>query len=124
MLLLKAEALVRKGDLGQAETYTNMVRNRVELPDVSFANEDDAIQKILHERYLELAYEGHRWYDLKRMVGNQEMINILQSEEYRNSEGELVPLPFVGNLAEFKLLLPIPQVALDVNPNLEQNPGY
>ncbi|NVN19052.1 RagB/SusD family nutrient uptake outer membrane protein [Muricauda sp. HICW] len=124
ILLLKSEALVRKGQLGPAETYINMVRNRVELPDVTFNDENDAIEKLLHERYLELAYEGHRWYDLKRMVSSSEMISILQSEQYRDSNGELVPLPYVGNLAEYKLLMPIPQVTLDVNPNLEQNPGY
>ncbi|PGH38368.1 MAG: RagB/SusD family nutrient uptake outer membrane protein, partial [Candidatus Nephrothrix sp. EaCA] len=80
--------------------------------------------KILKERFLELAYEGHRWHDLKRMLSPEAMIQWLQNEKYKNKEGRWVSFPYGSNLTPHRLLLPIPQVALDTNPNLVQNPGY
>lgn len=122
--LLKAEAYMNKGDLAKASEYVNLVRERVNLPKVTLASKQDAIDKILNERFLELAYEGHRWHDLKRIAGPQEMIKILQKEKYLDKSGNWQPLSYLSNLQEYKLLYPIPQVALDTNPNLVQNAGF
>ena len=65
--------------------------------------------KVFKERRLELAFEGHRWFDLKRSGKAVETMNALD----RNY-----------NVTEAKLLLPIPQTELDRNPELEQNSGY
>ncbi len=124
ILLLKAEAYMNKGDLARSAELVNQVRRRVNLPALSFDNKQDAVNKILRERFLELAYEGHRWHDLKRMLSPQEMIQLLQSEKYRNKEGNWVSFSYSSNLTDYRLLLPIPQVALDTNPNLVQNSGY
>lgn len=124
MLLLKAEAYMHKGDLFKSAELVNQVRMRVGLPKVSFSEKSDAVSKILKERLLELAYEGHRWHDLKRMVSSSEMIQILRSERYKDKEGKWVPFSYSNNLSEFRLLLPIPQATLDTNPNLIQNSGY
>jgi starch-binding outer membrane protein, SusD/RagB family len=121
ILLLKAEALAHTGDLTGAMTLVNQVRSRVTLPNVAPAtSENDAINKILNERFLELAHEGHRWFDLKR---EGKSIEVLSQQTY-TSGGVEVPLPYAATIDPKDLLWPIPQGVLDNNPNLTQNPGY
>ena len=75
------------------------------------------IEAVLHERRLELAMEGERWYDLCRNNKVESVMNAVYSKDS-------------GRLAQKKkfdansYLLPIPQTALDQNSNLVQNPGY
>jgi hypothetical protein len=64
-----------------------------------------------HERRMELAFEGQRWFDLIRISNGQYGLDFL------HSIGKV-------NAATKHLLLPIPQVEIDSNPNLTQNPGY
>ncbi|PWA03976.1 RagB/SusD family nutrient uptake outer membrane protein [Flavobacterium psychrotolerans] len=121
IILLKAEALAHNGDLAGAMTLVNQVRTRVALPNVAPAvSEDDAINKILKERFLELAFEGQRWFDLKR---EGKTIEVLSKQTYTKSGAE-IPMPYVNNLTEKDLLWPVPQSVLDNNQNLTQNPGY
>lgn len=70
-------------------------------------------QFIRHERRIELALEGQRYFDLKRWRIADTVI-----PQYQTPGG--VQLVF----AEKHYLLPIPQSEMDINPNLEQNPGY
>lgn len=127
IILLKAEALARTGDLAGAMALVNQVRSRVSLPAVgAVASEDEAIHVILQERFMELAFEGHRWYDLKR---TGKSIEILSQQTYSvydpNTQLFLeVPMSYIGNLTPNDLVWPIPQDVLDNNPNLVQNPGY
>ena len=127
ILLIKAEALARTGDLSGAMTLVNQVRSRVTLPNVAPAtSEDDAINKILKERFMELAFEGHRWFDLKR---TGKSIEILSQQTYPvyNPVTQVstdTPMSYIGNLTSKDLLWPIPQAVLDNNQNLTQNPGY
>ena len=118
ILLLKAEAKVNLGAFSDAETLINQVRNRVGLSDVStITSKDDGINKILKERFLELAFEGQRWFDLKRTGKALEVIKA-------RTDGTGKQLSYVNNLTEQRLLWPIPQSQLDKNPNLTQNNGY
>ncbi|AZB29284.1 RagB/SusD family nutrient uptake outer membrane protein [Chryseobacterium balustinum] len=119
LLLIRAEALVRQGNFADAATLVNQVRARANssLTPITIANTEDGINKILKERKLELAFEGHRWFDLKR---TGKAISILSQQ--RDANGNL--LPYVNNLNQNRLLWPIPQTQLDNNPNLTQNPGY
>ncbi|MBK8554317.1 MAG: RagB/SusD family nutrient uptake outer membrane protein [Lewinellaceae bacterium] len=127
IILLKAEALARTGDLPGAMALVNQVRNRVSLPAIDPAiSEDDAINKILQERFMELAFEGHRWFDLKR---TGKSIEILTKQTYPVYDPATqtfteTPMPYQGNLTPNDLVWPIPQDILDNNPNLKQNPGY
>lgn len=117
ILLLKAEAQAQTGDLAGAAVNVNKIRTRAALSPVAFATKADAIDKILKERYLELAFEGHRWFDLKRTGKSVEMLS-----QQKDGTGKI--LPYAGNLTAGRLLWPIPQVQRDKNPNLTQNPGY
>lgn len=127
IILIKASALAHTGDLTGAMSLANQIRTRVQLSNVSPATtQEDAIDKILKERFMELAFEGQRWFDLKR---EGKAIEILSQQTYPvyNPQTQVSTetlMPYVGNLTTNDLLWPIPQAVLDNNPNLTQNPGY
>ncbi len=115
IILLKAEALNEQGDLAGAAELLNQIRTRVGLPNTTASNQADMRLAIEKERRLELAFEGHRWFDLKR---TGRAIQVLS-----NTIGpDGTPYGYVLN--ENKLLWPIPQAELDKNTKLIQNPGY
>lgn len=64
VLLKKAEALNEMGQPGQAAASLNIVRKRAGLPEVSGLSQEAMREKIIHERRMELAFEGHRWFDM------------------------------------------------------------
>lgn len=117
ILLLKAEASVQTGDLAGAASLVNQVRNRVNLAPIAITTADDGINKILKERKMELAFEGHRWFDLKR---TGKAVAILSQQK----DGNGVVLPYAANINQNRLLWPIPQAQMDKNTNLTQNSGY
>lgn len=119
ILLLKAEALVATGDLSGAATLVNQVRARVglaALPSSVTASADAMKTAVLKERRLELAFEGHRWFDLLRYDVAVETMNTLNSRD----SGRLA----MKTMTEALTVYPIPQSEIDKNPNLKQNPGY
>ncbi|MDD3744285.1 MAG: RagB/SusD family nutrient uptake outer membrane protein [Lentimicrobiaceae bacterium] len=115
IILLKAEALNETGDVNGAAQLVNQIRARVELPPTTASNQEQMRHAIEKERRLELAFEGHRWYDLKRTGRAIEVINSM-----KGPDGNV----FGYNLTVNGLLWPIPQAELDKNALLTQNPGY
>jgi hypothetical protein len=114
VLLMKAEALNELGRTQEAEEPLYRVRRRAGLTnrsDVEGLNQEQMREKIRHERRIELAFEGHRWFDMVRWDGGQYALDFLHA---------------IGksNASEKHLLFPIPQKERDANPNLSQNPGY
>ncbi len=120
VLLLKAEALISKGDYSGAASIINTTRRRAglsNLPASATANKEAILQAYLHERRLELALEGQRWFDLVRLDKVEEVMNAVYSKD----EGRPAQVyPFTS----LSYILPIPQGVIDQNPNLVQNPGY
>lgn len=115
IILLKSEALNELGDVSGAATLVNQIRSRVSLPNTTASNQADMRLAIEKERRLELAFEGIRWYDLKRTGRAIEVINNAVDETGQN----------LGyNLTTNRLVWPIPQAELDRNTSLVQNPGY
>jgi hypothetical protein len=115
ILLLKAEALNETGDVAGAAELVNQVRNRAHLANTT-ANTQDAMRLAIEkERRLELAFEGHRWFDLKRTGRAIQVINAV-------TDFGLASMSY--NLTESKLVWPVPQTEIDKNSKLEQNPGY
>lgn len=117
LLLIRAEAKVNLGDYTGAAALVNQVRTRVNLPDITISSKEDGINKILKERKLELAFEGQRWFDLKR---TGKAVEILSNR--KDGNGNVIS--FAKNINQNRLLWPIPQSQIDNNPNLTQNPGY
>jgi len=104
VLLMAAEAHNRSGNDGMALNYVNQVRNRVNLPNLSSSG-ITLTQNIWNERRLELAGEGHRFFDLVRT--NQAANEI------------------AGFITGKHELFPIPQIEIDLaGGNWSQNPGY
>jgi hypothetical protein len=66
VILLYAEALNENGNTAAALTQLNRIRSRAGLADSSVTSQADVRQAIHDERRLELAFEGHRWFDLVR----------------------------------------------------------
>ena len=113
VLLMKAEALNELGRTVDAEEPLYEVRSRAGLTDrsqIEGLTQEEMRDKIFHERRMELAFEGDRWFDLIRMKNGKGL-------EFLHSIGKL-------NAQEKHLLLPIPQQEREANENLEQNPGY
>ncbi|MCK0145329.1 RagB/SusD family nutrient uptake outer membrane protein [Arenibacter sp. F26102] len=112
VLLMKAEALNELGQLEIAEKYLNMVRGRAGLDDIQTGlSQSEFRKKVLEERRLELAFEGQRWFDLIRVDNGQYGLDFLHSMGKNNA-------------TQKHLLFPVPQIEIDRNPNLSQNPGY
>lgn len=115
ILLLKAEALNETGDVAGAAALVNQIRSRVNLPNTTAADQLAMRLAIEKERRLELAFEGHRWYDLKR---TGRAIAVMNAATGANNEN-------LGyNLTDNRLVWPIPQAELDKNSKLVQNEGY
>jgi hypothetical protein len=115
ILLLKAEALVQKNDIAGAMALVNQVRARVNLPAKTASSADAANTIIANERRLELAFEGHRWFDLKRTGKAIPVMN-----NAKDGSGNLLNY----NVQPYQLVMPIPQTQIDLNPLLTQNPQY
>lgn len=111
VLLMQAEALNELGMSASAAAPLNDVRRRACLPAVGTLSKDAMREKIIHERRMELAFEGHRWFDIIRINGGQYAVDFLKS---------------IGktNVTKERLLFPIPQTEMDANPLMTQNPGY
>lgn len=110
--LIRAEARAHQGNVtgaGSAQADINMLRARAKAPLINAATQSQMIDLIEKERVYELAYEGHRWYDL-----------------VRTGRASAVMTAFSPNWKDTYNLWPIPQRELQNNPALEghQNPGY
>lgn len=66
VLLIYAEAMAMQDKLPEALGALNEVRARVQLPAVSASSRDSFMKLLRHERMVELAFEGHRLWDLRR----------------------------------------------------------
>ncbi|MCE6988111.1 RagB/SusD family nutrient uptake outer membrane protein [Dyadobacter sp. CY323] len=117
-LLMYAEALMVLGKKDEAVTYVNMVRTRAKVPAITAAALN--LDAILHERRMELAFEGHRYYDLVRTGKAVEVLTkaIMTKVDYDTNIAISGPIP------EEQLILPIPVSEIEKDQTLPQNPGY
>ena len=113
MYLNRAEALAEKDGINQPSIdLMNRLRTRAGLPTwtlASFASKQALVDAILNERRKELCFEGHRRMDLLR-----------KGLPLRSSG----PTAGISKPGDDKVVLPIPQRELDINPSLVKNPGY
>jgi hypothetical protein len=113
MYLIRAEARAQQSKLSGSSSALediNVLRNRAKAPLVTnVSSQSVALRLIEQERLYELAYEGHRWYDLVRTGRANEVLSA-----------------FSSNWQERYNQWPIPQSEIQRNPSLkdQQNPGY
>lgn len=133
LVLLHAEAAYHNGNQSTARNSLNMVRSRVSLELKNSAGQALLID-IYNERRMELAMEGHRYYDLKRQGGikqpgfprikevMEEFVNYNLNLNTDYDKGNNKGILFDVNK---HTLFPIPQVEIDLSEgNLTQNPNY
>ena len=121
VLLMLAEALNEMGRTGEAATYVDQVRDRAGITPITgvVTTQADMRQAIIDERAMELAIEGHRFFDLVRWGLADDYLgpNSLHGTHPKSISGGV----FQSGTHE---LLWIPTSELDANPMLSQNPGY
>ncbi|GAB2602076.1 RagB/SusD family nutrient uptake outer membrane protein [Spirosoma areae] len=110
LYLIRAEARAQQGKLSGAAGAVadiNVLRTRAKAPAAAVAAQADVLLTIERERVYELAFEGHRWYDL-----------------VRTGRAQAVMSAFSPNWNSRYELWPIPQSEIQQNTALQQNPGY
>ncbi|MCR5394850.1 MAG: RagB/SusD family nutrient uptake outer membrane protein [Bacteroidales bacterium] len=106
VMLMKAEALVMKGQSSWAEAVglINQIRKRAGLAELASTDDDIAamdqvslLTEVMHQRSMEFLGEAHRWYDLLRLArydkkfapsGTVEDAEGLAYEAYKSNFGE------------------------------------
>ena len=119
--------------ISRAEAYARLNKNTEALADLNTLRKSrysnfvagieigaDLLTAILLERRLELAFEGHRFFDLKRLG-----LGVTRSSFGDKSDGTGInnvtkTLP----AGDIHFQLPLPQSEINANPNIVQNPGY
>ncbi len=116
VLLMYAECLANNGNIAEAANYVQQVRDRANMPDraAEFAGYslDQFMDQIEHERIVELAIEGKRWYDIVRWGYLDDAAEL---ELLKNHDSEF------ETFAPNRTVIPIAQTELDRNPNLVGN---
>jgi len=112
MYLIRAEARTNLNNVSganSAQADINLLRARAQAPLVPIISQSQMLLTIEDERRMELAFEGHRWYDL-----------------VRTGRVTAVMTAFSPNWKSTYELWPIPQTEIQNNPSLvgQQNPGY
>ncbi|OFX54135.1 MAG: hypothetical protein A2W86_05490 [Bacteroidetes bacterium GWD2_45_23] len=113
VLLMYAEVLNETGKTADAQSYINLVRARAGLTAISGLSKVQVVLALEKERRVEFLYEGHRWFDLVRTGRALSVLNA-----YFTASG------LSYSVEDYETLMPIPQREIDINPALEQNPGY
>lgn len=121
VLLMRAEALVELNQLAGVYTLVNQVRSRVKMPAVESVEGAGLSQGQLrtivqHERRVELACEGLRFFDLKRWG--------LVQQAFLAATNDKVAGYVPSYSAKKSESFPIPQSELDANSALVQNPDW
>jgi hypothetical protein len=130
--LIFAEAKVELDQL-DASVYTaiNEVRQRttVNMPAITAGKTQDELREIVrHERLVEFAFEGLRYFDIRRWrIAEDVMPGKVYGLTYTDGGGDLqtVEVPaWTNSWSDRNYLWPVPQAEVDQNPDLGQNNGW
>lgn len=131
VLLMLAEAMNEvSGPTAAAYGYLNQVRKRANLDELAGLDKATFREKVLQERRIELAFENHRWFDLKRTKTPAELAQFMNAYAAKEKANPTVPRGGVAFNAldyvytEHEHLLPIPAPQILINKDLAQNLGY
>lgn len=105
-----------------ARTALNQVRAAANMPNITDVGLDEFRKKVRKERRIELAFEDHRFWDIRRWKTGPVIENIYGAKMQNNIyKKELVQ----KRIWKDKMYLyPIPQKEMYLNDNLSQNPGW
>jgi len=122
MVLILAECEVASSNFAAAATLVRSIRTAraTGQPLPVYATAQAAWADILLERRKELAFEGHRYLDIKRLAalaGNQGITR-------DNTDDDIADQPLTLALSDYRFTLPIPQLEVAGNVTIQQNSGY
>lgn len=106
----------------------NVVRSRSDVNMPGFPtglSNDEFTEKYRRERMVELAFEGHRFWDVRRWKDGASQKSIIEMQITKNGDRytyNRVPKPRYWD--DKMYLFPIPDSEIRKNPNLTQNPGW
>jgi hypothetical protein len=145
VLLNYAEACIELGQDAEARTYINMIRTRAGQPNLPALTGDALRQALRQERRIELAFEDHRFWDVRRwLIGEQAYhqtsavdVRYVTTDAtvpaYRKADGSTYGPPVFAKkdtpgdsrLWDKKIyFFPIMRDEMNKNTKLVQNPGY
>jgi starch-binding outer membrane protein, SusD/RagB family len=146
VLLNYAEACIELGQDAEARTYINMIRKRAGQPDLLGTLTGDALrQAYRHERRIELAFEDHRFWDVRRWLIGEAAYHPTSAIDvrynttetsvasYRKADGSTYGAPVFakkdtpGDTRAWNkkiYFFPIMRDEMNKNTLLVQNPGY
>ena len=122
MLFIRAEAAAAANNPTAAAAFIQQLRSARFGTEqvVSYPNAQAAFAGILQERKIELAYEGFRWVDLKRLSSRAGINNLVRNSQdcAINGACQLALSSIVANA------VPIPLAELNANDVIQQTDGY
>jgi len=128
-----AEAEYHLGNEDEARKYVNMIRSRANLPDIGSSGQE-LLEDIRHERNVELCFEGHRFFDVRRWMTTEDEFKDAMGIEWKyvdnqgnlDIDGELtydMVTVQSRNFRQRQYYLPIPLTEVN-RTNMQQNWGY
>lgn len=111
VLLMKAEALANQTLYGAAAALVVQLRTARNATTAGVPTTAAIVDYIQNERRRELFFEGHRWFDLKRLGRT-----ITKPAQAASASAVLY--------TDYRLLAPLPSTEVSLNPALPQNPNY
>lgn len=127
-----AEALNEYNNASPQDVYTylNLLRARAGMPDIPSLNQDQMREKIKNERAIELAFEDHRMWDIRRWI-DAEKDGVMQGDFYGLKINKISDEQYSYEIYKFETrtfhrrMYIHPIVESEVNKGyLEQNPGW
>jgi hypothetical protein len=129
-LLNLAEAAFELNKTSEALDAVNQIRLRAGIPALATVD----MEKIRHERMVELAFENHRYWDLRRWreaetkltrsFNGLRYLYDYESGKFKVQVIENVDGTFTPRFPAHTYYFPINKTRIGANPNLVENPGY
>ncbi|MCD7932532.1 MAG: RagB/SusD family nutrient uptake outer membrane protein [Tannerellaceae bacterium] len=130
IILNYAEACLEMGEEDEARTWLNRIRARAGMPGIPASETGQALkERYRNERKIELAYEQHRYFDIRRWMIAPEVIKNARGVDIRYPYGSHIPTYSIIEVQDRSwnnkvYLLPILLDEMNRNELLVQNPGY
>jgi hypothetical protein len=127
-----AEAMFELGDEAKSREYINKVRARVGMPGIPNTVTGEALrQRLYNERRIELAFEGHRFFDIRRwkianIIENRPIYGMDVIKNLTTGVSTYTPvLLLTKNPYQDKMnLLPVERAEIQRNKELDQTDGW
>ncbi len=108
-----------------ANEAVNVLRNRSDIAMPAFTEDGDAwVQRYERERLVELAFENHRFWDVRRWMKGEQYFKNITVATITDAGNTLTRTVKTRNWDEKYNLFPIPQSEILKNGNLTQNTGW